>query len=63
MTNEEIKNFLFVSIISADNDSIEESVKQKIISRHDKHPQDWAFILEPLGEFADTYVQLFKELE
>lgn len=62
MNNEELRCFLFASIISADNDDIEESIKQKIIHRYDKHPGNWEFILEPLGEDAEKYIKLFKEL-
>ena len=58
MEVQELKNFLFVSLISAENDSLTEEVKQAIISRfneeRDKNKEwneyNWEYILEPLGD-------------
>ena len=65
MTYNEMKNFLFVSIISADNDSLEEDVKQDIMSRRKEKPDDWAYILAPIQDehVRDKYVDLFTALE
>ena len=67
MDKEALKYFLFASIISADNDSYTEDVKQDIIQRYDKYKDcdfdsvDWKYVLEPLGDNADKYVKLMKE--
>jgi hypothetical protein len=64
---EALKYFLFASIISADNDSYTEDVKQDIIQRYDKYKDcgfddvDWKYVLEPLGDDSDKYVKLMKE--
>ncbi len=65
MTYNEMKNFLFVSIISADNDSLEEDVKQDIMSRRAEKPDDWEYILAPIPEedVRDKYINLFTVLE
>lgn len=65
MTYNEMKNFLFVSIISADNDSLEEDVKQDIMSRRKEKPDDWKYILAPIPEedVRDKYIDLFTALE
>lgn len=65
MTYNEMKNFLFVSIISADNDSLEEDVKQDIMSRREEKPDDWGYILAPIPEedVRDKYISLFTALE
>lgn len=67
MDKEGLKYFLFASIISADNDSYTEDVKQDIIQRYDKYKDcdfdsvDWKYVLEPLGEDVDKYIKLMKE--
>lgn len=67
MDEKALKYFLFASIISADNDSYTEDVKQDIIQRYDKYKDcdfdsvDWKYVLEPLGEDADKYIKLMKE--
>ena len=65
MTYNEMKNFLFVSIISADNDSLEEDVKQDIMSRRKEKLDDWEYILAPIQDehVRDKYVDLFTALE
>ena len=49
---EELRCFLFVSIISAENDEFTEDQKQEVIRRHEltKDDPDWRFILEPVDE-------------
>ena len=49
---EELRCFLFVSIISADNDEYTEDQKQEVIRRYEltKDDPDWQFILEPVDE-------------
>lgn len=60
----QLKNLVFGSLISADNDRYPESVKQEIIQRYDDHrikgaPNlDWKYILEPLGDDADKYMKI-----
>lgn len=67
MDKEGLKYFLFVSIISADNDSYTEDVKQDIMQRYDKYKDcdfdsvEWEYVLEPLGDDADRYIKLMKE--
>lgn len=62
----QLKNFLFVSLISADNEEYPEEVKQEIIKRYDEHfikdapKMNWRYILEPLGEDAHKYVKLME---
>ena len=56
--NNGFKYFVFASIISAENDSLTEEVKQDIISRYDKYRHDsedwnsydWEYILDPIGD-------------
>lgn len=58
MTSDGFKYFVLASIISAENDSLTEEVKQDIISRYDKHRHDskdwngldWEYILDPIGD-------------
>lgn len=52
MELEELKNYLYVSIISADNEEFTEEQKQEVISRYEltKDDPDWQFILEPVDE-------------
>ncbi len=67
MDKEGLKRFLFVSIISADNDSYTEDVKQDVLQRYHKYKDydfdsvEWEYVLEPLGEDADRYIKLMKE--
>lgn len=67
MDKKGLKHFLFASIISADNDSYTEDVKQDILQRYDKYKDcdfdsvEWEYVLEPLGDDADRYVKLMKE--
>lgn len=59
-----LKNLVFVSIISADNDEYSEEVKQEILYRHKKYEynkEDWDYILEPLGDEAYRYLKILKQ--
>lgn len=62
MTEEELKNFIYVSIISADNDDYPEEVKQEIIRRYNdqkgNQPLDWSVILDPLGKDKYKYMKI-----
>ena len=60
MELEELKNYLYVSIISADNDEYTEEQKQEVISRYEltKDDPDWRFILELVDE-TGRLVELF----
>ena len=53
MEPEEMKNFIFASIISADNDEFTEDTKQEVMYRYELEKTgdkiDWEFVLEPLG--------------
>lgn len=53
MEQEEMKNFIFASIISADNDEFTEETKQEVMYRYELEKIgdkiDWEFVLEPLG--------------
>lgn len=64
-----LKCLVFANIISADNDKYTEEVKQEVLKRHKElsagkntlSPDvDWEYILEPIGEDKDKYVELFK---
>ena len=48
---DELKNYMYVCIISADNDefNLSEDDKQEIIRRH-QLSTDWEFILEPIKD-------------
>lgn len=63
MTPEEIKNVVFVSIISADNHNFEEEVKQQLLARYKEKPNDWEYIYEPLGEDGKKLLELYKEAD
>lgn len=61
---QQLKNFIFVSLISADNYEYPEAVKQEITYRHDVCENadfmDWEYILEPLGEDAEGYINILN---
>lgn len=53
MEKDELKRFVYVSIISADNDEFTEEVKQEILHRFDENKdinQDWEYVLEPIED-------------
>lgn len=61
-SREMLKNLLYVSIISADNDELSEDVKQEIITRF-KESKDWKYILEPMANSVskdklDRYIKI-----
>ena len=60
----ELKNFLYVSIISADNDEfgLSEDDKQEIMRRY-KESKNWAYILEPIedNKQRETLIRIFNE--
>lgn len=60
----ELKNFIYVSIISADNDEfgLSEEDKQEIISRH-KLGSSWEYTLEPIKDKKKRrmLIDLFNE--
>lgn len=53
---ETLRNLAFASLISADNDSLNETTKQEIIRRYDDHKKtgdrydNWEFVLEPIDD-------------
>lgn len=63
---EQARNFLFASIISADNDALDEETKQKIIANYQEHTADklpwinWEEILAPIEdvELKEKYINL-----
>ena len=65
-----LKDLLYVSLISADNEEYQEDVKQEILSRHKKASADfedptdseidWEYVFEPLGKDAEKYIKLMK---
>lgn len=55
-----LKNLAFVEIISADNDRYTEEVKQEVLTRHKETPEDWEYILEPIGDDAEMYLKIFR---
>lgn len=64
MEKNELKNFIYVSLISADSDELEEDVKQEIIARYNRgsEQQDWRHVLEPIRdvEKREKLIQLFE---
>lgn len=61
MELEELKNYLYVSIISAENEEFTEEQKQEVIRRREltKDDPDWQFILEPVdetGRLAELFI-------
>lgn len=66
MSDQSLKYFVFVSIISADNDEFTEEVKQEILSRYNPDEKwedhDWRHILEPIvdEEKIDKLVSILK---
>jgi hypothetical protein len=61
MELEELKNYLYVSIISAENEEFTEEQKQEVIRRRalTKDDPDWQFILEPVdetGRLAELFI-------
>lgn len=62
MSNQEslamFKNLAFAEIISADNDRYTEEVKQEVLKRYNESPEDWRYILEPLGEDTEKYLKI-----
>ena len=60
----ELRNFVYVSIISADNDEfgLSEDDKQEIISRH-KLGSTWEYTLEPIKDEKKRkmLIDLFEE--
>lgn len=60
----ELKNFLYVSIISADNDEfgLSEDDKQEIMRRY-KESKNWEYILEPIKDEKqrETLIHIFNE--
>ena len=73
MTSGGFKYFAFASIISAENDSLTEDVKQDIMSRYSKqmsenkawNDYDWEYILEPMEdkEKIQRFVKILKDDE
>ena len=52
MGEQELKNLIYVSIISADNDEygLTEDDKQEIIRRYKEDETKWGYILEPIQD-------------
>lgn len=65
MTKEELRNFMYVSLISADNESLSEEEKQEIITRRRSNPNDWEYILEPIKDekLRQNSIELLKSLD
>lgn len=63
---EELRNLIFVSIISADNDEFDltEDQKQEIIQRH-KMNMSWESILEPIPDEGkrNKLIEFFEQSE
>lgn len=72
--NDELKALIFASIISADNDSLTENVKQEIMNRYTdtknmakgwsykKTKDGWAYILSPIEDatMRDRYIEILS---
>lgn len=62
---DELKNFVFIGIISADNDEfgLTEDQKQEIISRHNEST-NWSYILECMPEqYKSTLIRFFEKTD
>ena len=64
MDKEQLKWFVFGSIISADNDEFTEDQKQEVMRRYDKYKNkditiDWVDVLEPVDK-TGRLVELFN---
>jgi len=61
-----LRNLVFVSLISADNDKYSEDVKQDILQRFNRaggditKVDDWGWILDPLKEDKERYMKLLQ---
>lgn len=67
LNTSQLRNFLYVSIISADNDDLTEEEKQAIIQRTDPknlENTDWVYALEPIKDIIKRakYVKVMKEI-
>lgn len=65
LNTSQLRNFLYVSIISADNDDLTEEEKQAIIQRTDPknlENTDWDYALEPIKDdnLREKYIKLLK---
>lgn len=65
LNTSQLRNFLYVSIISADNDDLTEEEKQAIIQRTDPKNldnADWDYALEPIKDnnLREKYIKLLK---
>ena len=61
-----LKNFIYISIISADNDEYTEETKQEVIRRyHEADMKDWSYILEPIKDEKQrkTLIEFFESDE
>ena len=59
---QQLRNFVFTSIISADNDEYDEEIKQEVLHRYDlfENDPDWEYVLQPLGDDAQYYIDFFE---
>lgn len=59
---QQLRNFVFASIISAENDEYDEEIKQEVIHRYDLFDSDpdWEYVLQPLGDDAHSYIDFFQ---
>lgn len=67
LNTSQLRNFLYVSIISADNNDLTEEEKQAIIQRTDPKNldnTDWGYALEPIKDIGkrDKYIKVIKEV-
>lgn len=62
----ELMNILFASLISADNEELEEETKQEMISRYqeqrntNKEDVNWEYITEPMDKDKKFQEALYK---
>lgn len=64
LNTSQLRNFFYVSIISADNDDLTEEEKQAVINRTPKDigTADWVYVLEPIKDdnLREKYIKLLK---
>lgn len=67
LNTSQLRNFLYVSIISAENDQLTEEEKQAIIQRtnpKDLENTDWEYALEPIkdADKREKYIEIMREV-
>lgn len=63
---QELKIFLYASLIGAENEKLSEDIKQEMMRRYEECRKDniddvdWKYVLEPMGENANKYIKYMQ---